>query len=196
MSVLATPSEFDSADRPRPKRWTLTQMERFLALGADFGSVELLGGTIYEKMPQNDLHWYALSSARRAVTTVLGIERTEVRMPLKFSEADAPEPDVSVLSRRTSRPGPGDVELVVEISDTSLAFDLGEKAATYARHGVLEYWVVDLNRREVVVHRGPVGEGWTSVERVGESAALVPLAAPDATIPAASLMRTEPDGTS
>lgn len=182
MSLLVTP----------PKRWTVDEVERLASLDAGFGKVELVGGELYNKTPQSDPHWYAHEATLAALLDMFGLARLTSQKPAKFGLHDAPEPDVAVFRRKTSRPGPGDVDLVVEISDTSLAFDLGEKAATYARHGVREYWVVDLNRREVVVHRDPDGETWTSVERFPESAALTPLAAPEATFLAASLMRTEP----
>jgi Uma2 family endonuclease len=51
---------------------------------------------------------------------------------------------------RGQHPGAADISLVIEISDTSLGFDLGEKLALYKAAGIAEYWVVDLNAR--VVH--------------------------------------------
>jgi Uma2 family endonuclease len=56
-----------------------------------------------------------------------------------------------------------DALLVVEISDTSLGYDLGIKASLYADRGVREYWVVDAARRETHVHRSPGHGGWGQI---------------------------------
>ena len=53
--------------------------------------------------------------------------------------------------------------LVIEISDTSLAFDLGRKATLYAKAGVREYWVLDIGRRRLVVHRRPSGGDYLQI---------------------------------
>jgi Uma2 family endonuclease len=50
--------------------------------------------------------------------------------------------------------------LLVEVSDSSLAYDQGIKRALYARHGVAEYWVVDIPGQRVHVYREPTGEGY------------------------------------
>lgn len=66
-----------------------------------------------------------------------------------------------------------DLRLVIEVADSSLAFDLGAKAALYAAHGVAEYWVIDAMRNEAHVHRGPKAGGWETVRKAvtGETAA-------------------------
>jgi Uma2 family endonuclease len=71
-----------------------------------------------------------------------------------------PEPDLIVLKRsfwefKSSNPLPQDLHLVVEISDTTLSFDLTKKAALYARAGIVEYWALDVAARRLVVHREP-----------------------------------------
>ena len=67
-----------------------------------------------------------------------------------------------------------DVPLVVEVSDTSLAEDRGQKARLYAKHGIPEYWIVNLNARTLEVRRGPRPESEdyfeTLVYREGETA--------------------------
>jgi Uma2 family endonuclease len=78
---------------------------------------------------------------------------------MDIGPADEPEPDVAVLREykaeyRKRHPTGEETELVVEIADSSLASDLSIKRRLYARAGVPEYWVVDLNNRRLVVHRG------------------------------------------
>jgi Uma2 family endonuclease len=95
-----------------------------------------------------------------------------------------PVPDLIVLKRHfstfDSNPQPEDLQLVVEISDSSLPFDLGVKAGLYARAGIAEYWVMDVAGRQLFAHRSPVDGAYTPVAVYGESEAIVPLGAPGA----------------
>jgi Uma2 family endonuclease len=50
---------------------------------------------------------------------------------------------------------PDKIVLVIEVADTSLKDDLPDSASRYARHGVRDYWVVDVNARAILVHRDP-----------------------------------------
>jgi hypothetical protein len=66
----------------------------------------------------------------------------------------------------------------VELAQSSLAYDVGPKAALYARHGVAEYWVIDVDRARVHVHRAPDGEGWLDLRVVEAAELLAPAALP------------------
>ena len=65
---------------------------------------------------------------------------------------------------------------MVEVSDTSLAFDLTTKAGLYARAGVAEYWVADINGRRIIVHREPSGGKYRLVSAYSEQESIAPLA--------------------
>jgi Uma2 family endonuclease len=95
-----------------------------------------------------------------------------------------PVPDAIVLKRKftrfgLARPQPGDLDLVIEIADTSLAFDLTVKAALYARAGIAEYWVLDVPGRRLIVHRDPENGQYGSVTAYNEQESVAPLSAPD-----------------
>lgn len=77
-----------------------------------------------------------------------------------------------------SNPGPDDLLLVVEVSDSSLAFDLRKKAQLYARAGIIEYWVVNVNRQRLIVHRDPSDGAYTSITEYAGSEQVTPVAAP------------------
>jgi len=66
----------------------------------------------------------------------------------------------------TSHPGPTDVLLVVEVADSSLAYDLGTKVPLYARHGIAEAWVIEAVSRRTQVFRHPAGGGYTEASSV------------------------------
>jgi Uma2 family endonuclease len=118
---------------------------------------------------------------------VFGARHVTPEAPIDVSPEDnptsEPEPDLAVLAQpclvyEDANPGPSDVRLIVEVSDTTLAFDLGTKARLYARAGIEEYWVVDVVGRRIVVHRAPHNGVYGDVAscRAGES--IEPLSAP------------------
>lgn len=85
--------------------------------------------------------------------------RVRVQNSVGLSELEsAPEPDIAWVAPRRyrrERPSPADIFLVIEVAETSLDYDRGEKAAMYADAGIADYWVVNLRAREVEVYRDP-----------------------------------------
>ena len=69
--------------------------------------------------------------------------------------------------------------LVVEIADSSLAFDLDTKASVYAAHGVREYWVINAKTLATRIHRAPAVSSYSDAHEVPADARLVPEAAPE-----------------
>jgi Uma2 family endonuclease len=69
---------------------------------------------------------------------------------------------------------------VIEVSDSTLAFDLGPKARLYARAGIPEYWVFDIGERRLIVHRDPRAGGYCAVTAYVEGENVTPLALPAA----------------
>jgi Uma2 family endonuclease len=80
---------------------------------------------------------------------------------------------------RDANPRPEDLRLVVEISDSTVAFDMTTKAALYARAGIVEYWVLDIPARRIIVHRDPREGRYQSVTAYSEQERVSPLAAPE-----------------
>jgi len=86
-------------------------------------------------------------------------------LSLRLGPRDEPEPDIAlartVRNYSRERPRPDEIALIVEVADSSLAFDLGEKRAKYASAGIPEYWVVDVQANVFHVFRNPSGGGYT-----------------------------------
>jgi len=102
----------------------------------------------------------------------------------------APEPDVVWVARHDyshGRPTAEDVLLIVEVAESSLRFDLGEKAEMYAEAGIEDYWVVDLRNRSIIVHRKPVGGRYADVQTHAGDEAISPLCLPEARFRPAAL---------
>lgn len=103
---------------------------------------------------------------------------------IKLGDFSQPQPDLMLLKRRADfysgkRPEAPDVLLLIEVSDSSLAFDLGVKLNLYARYGVSEYWVVDVEVRRVVSHREPTPKGYARTTEHTTGDVLVPQAFPE-----------------
>jgi Uma2 family endonuclease len=122
--------------------------------------VELLGGWLIQKMTQKPAHPIAVDLLREALASrISGAWHVRTQAPITLSEGE-PEPDVALVrgDRRDYRqrhPGPGDVLLVVEVADTSLARDRGVKKQLYAQAGIPIYWIVNLVERKIEVYTTP-----------------------------------------
>ena len=129
--------------------------------------VELIDGEIIDMSPIGVLHAAIVDVlvrhfGRRAGESVF----VRCQNPLRLDNISEPEPDIAILRPRadfymTAHPGAADVLLVIEVADTSLAYDLGTKVPLYARHGIPEVWVIDAATRQTRVFRRPVGSGGT-----------------------------------
>lgn len=124
--------------------------------------IELLSGVIVWKMPKGPRHDASAARCRRAIEPLLGAAwHLRVECAVRIPEYSEPEPDVSVVRGESDdftdrHPEPADVGLIVEIADSSLVRDRGEKRDLYARAGVPAYWIVNLGARQVEVHGFPV----------------------------------------
>jgi Uma2 family endonuclease len=101
-----------------------------------------------------------------------------IQNPVRLSDDNEPEPDLTLLRPQSdfygSGPvGPSDVYLAVEVSDSSLRYDRQVKIPLYARNGIPEAWLIDLNKQTITVYRDPAPAGYTStrVARRGEQLA-------------------------
>ena len=83
---------------------------------------------------------------------------------------------------------PDETLLVLEVADTTVMFDLGEKAQMYALHGVRDYWVVDLMGHRVVIHRDPTPTRYATVWSLESGETISPLAFPDVTFTADEIL--------
>lgn len=116
-----------------------------------------------------------------------------VQNPIRLSEYTEPQPDLTLLRRRSdfysSRAvGPEDIFLVVEIADTSLAYDRQVKMRLYGRSGIAEYWVIDLNAETVTVCRDAGPDGYRMSQVVRRSEQIAPVAVPDRPVAVDSML--------
>jgi Uma2 family endonuclease len=180
---------------PPRKRWTRAECQAYERAGLWEGQhYELIEAELINKMGKNSPHVFGSRKARWALEEIFGRERVVSEGPIDVAPEDnptnEPEPDIYVLRAPEFRgqPTPADLVLVVEVADTTLPFDTTTKAALYARAGIPEYWVIDLNGRRLLVHRQPSGNVYKSVIAYSEQERVAPLAAPESAVLAASLI--------
>ena len=147
--------------------------------------VELLDGEIVEMTPIGRRHSGCVAALLRVLITGIG-SRALVwsQGPIRLSGHSLPEPDVTLLRPRPvsysdADAEPRDVLLLIEVSDTSLRRDRVIKLPLYAGAGIPEYWIVDVQGRELEVHTRPSGSGYGSVRTFCRGQSLSPLAFPD-----------------
>ena len=185
----------------RTKHWTRVEYERLIDLGAfrPGERLELVGGALLVREPQGGPHATAVGLVEDALRQVFGTGWTvRTQSPIALDEDSEPEPDLAVVpgSRRDhSRSHPSHPVLIVEVAESSLAFDRGEKGSLYARAGIADYWILDLPDQVLEVYRGPVvaphapyGHRYGATTTLGPRDTASPLAAPIAAILVADLL--------
>ena len=134
--------------------------------------VELLEGEIFQMSPVGSRHAACVDRLAYLFFRVLqGQAIVRVQNPLRLSGYSEPQPDLALLKCRSdfyslAHPGPEDVLLLVEVMESSQDYDREVKLPLYARHGVSEVWLVDLEGQAVEVYRRPSAEGYREVRRI------------------------------
>lgn len=152
--------------------------------------VELIDGEVLTMPAEGPLHVDTKSELIFQIARALPADhRIGPDTTFRLAEHDWPEPDLYVCppGMRPSQVRGPDALLVVEVADSTLNYDLIRKAQLYARHGVREYWVVDVNRRRTHIHREPDGDLWRRIRIKEADELLKPLLIPDITLCLADL---------
>src|SRR3977135_993433 len=179
MNVAAT-----TAAEGFPRRaFTVEDIRRMIDAGVigEDEKFELIEGEIVMMAAKGIIHERINSALNRDIARALpehlalGVEIT-----LRLTDTIMLEPDFAVFPKELfqksaagfARLDPGEAHLMVEVAHTSLAYDKRIKAPIYARHGVQEYWIVDVNARVTWIYTGPGAEGWSSMVKRGPEDAL------------------------
>ncbi|PSR19171.1 hypothetical protein C8255_03690 [filamentous cyanobacterium CCP3] len=167
-------------------KWTLEDYHQMIAAGIlSDRRVELLNGEIIEMPPEGEPHAYYSRTSAKYLEQLLG-DRAEVlqgkpiTIPATQSEL---EPDIAVvhpLGREYLRhhPYPENIFWLIEFSNTSLKKDADPKARAYAAAGIPEYWIVNLQKMELIVMRD-LRDGRYQPEIILTTGTVTPLSFPD-----------------
>ncbi|MGH8905529.1 MAG: Uma2 family endonuclease [Egibacteraceae bacterium] len=157
------------------ERWRFT-VEKYERMGQTgiFGEddrLELIEGEIVRMSPIGPVHAWFVDLLNRVLVLQLR-DRAIVRVqnPLRLAPHSEPQPDLAIVRRRRSyllgHPTAADVLLVIEVADTSLAFDRKVKIRMYALAGIYEVWVIDIASRAIIVFSGPLRDTYLSERTV------------------------------
>ena len=147
-------------------RFTIEQYHDIIDRGifAEDEPIELLRGEIVRKMPIGNPHAATVNILTRLLSKrISDSAMISIQNPVLLSDSE-PEPDVAILNFRddlyaSRRPNAQDVLLLIEVADSSLAYDREVKGPIYAEAGVREYWIVNLMNSTVEVYRDPQSDG-------------------------------------
>lgn len=185
----------------RTRRWTRAEYDSLIRLGIlqPGEAIELIGGELMVAEPQGAAHYTAIQKTARALGAAFGTGWTvRTQGPIGLDEESEPEPDVAVVlgsvddyrDAHPTRPA-----LTVEVAESSLGTDRERKGSLYARAGLAEYWVLNLENRVLEIYREPMPDpsapfGWryARCDVADASTHVSPIATPGSSIPVATLL--------
>ncbi len=196
MSVTLSPPRPAAEQQSEDRHWTVEKFYRAAAVGEfdDPDQLELVHGRL-NRIMQGDRHANLSSRLSRRLRRALEpplFARDEKPLHIAFDGEPIPDVMFNYQEEYEGRhPFPEDIALLVEVSDTSLAYDLGEKALLYAQAGIMDYWVVLVNDPVIVRHREPTSDGYQKVTRLAGAETISPLVAPEAVWTVSALLGGE-----
>ena len=146
--------------------------------------VELIAGEVVTMSPIGSQHAAVVDRLTGLCVSQAGARAiVRVQGPVRLDDYSEPEPDVSLLRPRADfyskgHPGPADVLLIIEVADTSLAYDRTVKMRLYARSGIAEAFLVDIGHGLVTQYTRPIGGVYKAVRRARKGQSLTSASVP------------------
>ena len=177
VAIQHTEAELAAAE-PQLRLFTIDELEAMVRLGiiGQDERVELIEGQIVKMNPQGTGHIWAVTALIETFAGRPGLTLT-TQGTFELAARSGPEPDLLILRAQASRrrrPRPVDALLVIEVANTSLSYDRRTKAAIYARAGIPEYWIVDLNGERIEVYTEPSEIGYRTLHVYGRDEQIAP----------------------
>jgi len=172
-------------------KFTVDDYHRMVQAGilSEDDRVELIEGEIVTMSPIGSRHAACVKRLLRLFIRGVG-DRAIVAAqdPIRLGEHSEPQPDLSLLKPRedfyaSEHPGPEDVLLLLEVAETSAEYDRKVKIPLYARFGIKEVWLIDLEAETVEVYREPSWEGYQERKVLGRGEVISPTAFPELGLP-------------
>lgn len=179
------------------KRWTVQDYHRMSELGIldPNERTELIAGQITLMAAKGTAHVTALRLLATALDEPLADKSVFVSTqdPIQLDDFSEPEPDLAlvqgtVLDYVEHHPRPEQIYLVVEVADSTLKRDCEVKDKIYAQAGIADYWVLDVQNRQLHIFRNPIPTGYTSHLILKEPNQVSPLAFPNLILTLTSIL--------
>ncbi len=161
------------ATQPAYRQFTADDYHRMADSGIlrEDDRVELIDGRVVEMSPIGGRHVTCVSRIIRLLVSRLTDDAVvNVQSPVRLGEYQEPEPDLAVVRNReygNDLPNADDVFLLMEVADSSPAYDRGTKLTLYARSGIPEFWVIDIPGEAIERHTNPSGDKYGMTVRAG-----------------------------
>lgn len=163
MQATVTDVEIEPEIEPQTHLWSIADYHQMIEAGIldEDDHVELLEGKIVCMSPQRPFHAASVQRSSNHLYEMLrGKAYIRIQLPVILGDDSEPEPDVAVVRFDQSEysfrhPEAADIYLLIEVADSTIAKDRKQKARIYAKNRVLEYWILDVQRRQVYVFRQP-----------------------------------------
>ena len=176
---------------PGPLRFRWDQYQRMVDSGAlDGVRVMFIDGELVPMAAMLEPHSCGVSLTLHELQRIFGVGfYVRPQLPLRQGNHD-PEPDLAVVpgGPRDYKRMPTTAILVVEVADSSFSYDTGKKAEIYSSAGLADYWVLDIDDRQLIVFRDPSPAGYQSKLTFAETESIAPLAAPTSPVRVADLL--------
>ncbi|MEZ2237693.1 Uma2 family endonuclease [Microcoleus sp.] len=170
------------------QKWLFTVQEYHLMSDAGVFAnerVELIEGEIIQMAAIGTRHASSVKRLTRCFSLIPEeLATLGVQDPIQLTEKTEPQPDVVLLQPRadyyaTAHPVPSEVLLLVEVADSTVDNDRNIKVPIYARSGIQEVWLWDLEVNCLEVYRNPTANGYTSIQKIERGEMVSPLAFPE-----------------
>jgi Uma2 family endonuclease len=155
--------------------------------------IELIEGELIEMAPIGGPHMGLVNRLNRLLVLAVGdFGVVSIQNPVILPPCSEPQPDVAILKPGADRAGStvphaDDVLLIIEVADTTLAYDRNTKLKLYAQAGIAEAWIVNVQARCVEVYHEPQGNGYTRKSDMGPGDVVIPLALAMVRVPVADI---------
>jgi len=171
-------------------RFTVAEYHRMAETGmlAPDARVELIEGEIIDMPPIGSPHAGTVNYLGDCLRLACGTRAiVSIQNPVFLDMHAEPQPDIALLRPRpdfyrSSHPTPADVFLIIEVAESSLAYDTQIKLPLYAHYGIPEVWIADLPNRRFLVHRTPTRTGYQDVQTLTDLSAVTPLLLSNVTV--------------
>lgn len=176
-------------------RWSVSEFHQMAAAGLlDEGErVELIEGEMIDMAPIGSRHAFIVNRLSQAFSAcgANGQYLVSTQNPVCLGDRSEPQPDIALLKNRNymeALPTATDVLLIVEVSDTTLDYDRDVKLGLYARHGIPEVWLMNVNAGELTVYREPAEGQYRLIRKPTAAEAVAPVLVSGVAISLADLL--------
>lgn len=178
---------------PRSFLYTVEEYYQMAEMGFFDGKrVELIEGEVIEMSPVGRPHVLAIMKAAALLETIFTEGwHVQTQAALRFGKRAEPEPDIAIIegSMEDYSEHPTTAGLIIEVSEETLSYDRNRKSSLYAKAGIQDYWILNLKKRQLEIHRRPIpdvearhGYRYAEIQIFLENETASPLIKPDVAI--------------